>query len=159
MKTLLITALLSLLPISELRGAIPFALGNKEPVLFTYIYCVLLNAAVGPLVFIFLASLHKVFLKQSWYETLFESFVEKNRHKIEKKIKKYGYAGIALFVAIPLPVTGAYTGTLGAWLMGLDAKKTFLSVFIGVIISGIIVTAISYFGITAFSIFTKQVTL
>ena len=86
-------------------------------------------------------------------------FCRKNRHKIEHKINKYGYAGIALFVAIPLPVTGAYTGTLGAWLMGLDAKKTFLSVFIGVIISGIIVTAISYFGISAFSIFTKQVTL
>ncbi len=159
MKTLLITALLSLLPISELRGAIPFALGNKEPVLFTYIYCVLLNAAVGPLVFIFLATLHKILVKHTWYAALFTSFVERNRHKIEKKINKYGYAGIALFVAIPLPVTGAYTGTLGAWLMGLDAKKTFLSVFIGVIISGIIVTAISYFGITAFSIFTKQITL
>ncbi len=159
MKTLLITAFLSLLPISELRGAIPFALGNKEPVFFTYFYCVLLNAAVGPLVFTFLATLHKVLIKHSWYASLFTSFVEKNRHKIEGKINKYGYAGIALFVAVPLPITGAYTGTLGAWLMGLDAKKTFLSVFIGVIISGIIVTAISYFGITAFSIFTKQVTL
>ncbi len=159
MKTLIITGILSLLPISELRGAIPFALSNKEPVVFTYIYCVLLNAAVGPLVYIFLSTLHKWLIRHTWYESFFTSFIEKNRHKIEHKIKKYGYAGIALFVAVPLPITGAYTGTLGAWLMGLDAKKTFLSVFFGVVISGIIVTVISYFGIAAFSFFTKQVTL
>ena len=159
MRTLLITAALALLPISELRGAIPFALGNREPVLFTYIYCVLLNAAVGPIVFIFLSTLHKFLYRFSWYSFIFDGFVDRNRHKIEGKIRKYGYAGIALFVAIPLPVTGAYTGTLGAWLMGLEPRKTFFSVFIGVIISGIIVTAISYFGLAAFSIFTKQVTL
>ncbi len=159
MKILFITAALSLLPISELRGAIPFALGNDLPLFFTYFYCVFLNALIGPLVFIFLSTLHKYLLKFSLYTSLFNSFVEKNRHKIENKIKKYGYAGIALFVAIPLPITGAYTGTLGAWLLGLDAKKTFLSVLIGVIISGIIVTSITYFGIAAFSIFIKRVTL
>lgn len=74
---------------------------------------------------------------------------------MEDKIIKYGYAGITLFVAIPLPITGAYTGTLVAWLMGLDAKKTFISVLAGVVISGIIVTIISYYGIAAFSIFIK----
>ncbi len=159
MKTLILTALLSILPISELRGAIPFALGNGKPVLFTYIYCVLLNAAVGPIVYAFLSTLHGRLVHVPWYNDIFTSFVEKNREKIETKIKRYGYAGIAIFVAIPLPITCAYTGTLGAWLMGLDAKKTFASVLAGVIISGIIVTVISYFGITAFSIFTKQVTL
>jgi len=158
-RILLITAALALLPISELRGAIPFALGNKEPILFTYIYCVLLNASVGPLVFIFLNTLHKFLIRFKWYAQVFNSFVAKNRHKIERKIRKYGYLGLALFVAIPLPVTGAYTGTLGAWLMGLEPHKTFLSVLIGVSISGIIVTAISYFGIAAFSIFTKQIML
>ena len=159
MKTILITAFLSILPISELRGAIPFALGNGLPMVFTYIFAVILNALIGPLVFIFLSTLHKWLIRFVWYSSFFDSFVERNRHKVEKKIVKYGYAGITLFVAIPLPVTGAYTGTLVAWLMGLDAKKTFLAVLAGVVISGIIVTIISYYGIAAFSIFTKQINI
>lgn len=157
MNTILITAGLALLPISELRGAIPFALGNGLPLLFTYFFAVFLNALVGPLVYLFLSTIHRVLVKLRWYRTFFDSFVEKNRHKVEDKIIKYGYAGITLFVAIPLPITGAYTGTLVAWLMGLDAKKTFISVLAGVVISGIIVTIISYYGIAAFSIFIKNI--
>ncbi len=159
MKTLLITAVLSMLPISELRGAIPFALANGVPIIYAYLFAVTLNALVGPLVYVFLSTIHKFMIRFGWYSKLFDSFVEKNRHKVEDKVKKYGYAGITLFVAIPLPVTGAYTGTLIAWLMGLDAKKTFLSVLAGVVISGIIVTVISYYGIAAFSIFTKNINL
>ncbi len=148
-----------MLPISELRGAIPFALAKGVPIIYAYLFAVTLNALVGPLVYVFLSTIHKFMIRFSWYSKLFDSFVEKNRHKVEDKVNKYGYAGITLFVAIPLPVTGAYTGTLIAWLMGLDAKKTFLSVLAGVIISGIIVTVISYYGIAAFSIFTKNINL
>ncbi|MEA1910526.1 MAG: small multi-drug export protein [Spirochaetota bacterium] len=152
----IITAFLSLLPISELRGAVPYAIANGLSPMFTWFYCVLLNAAVGPLVFIFLSTFHKFLIRFSWYERLFERFVEKTRHKIEGKVKKYGYLGITLFVAIPLPITGAYTGTLGSWILGLEPKKTFLSVLIGVMISGTIVLTITYFGIEALSFFTKD---
>ena len=151
----IITAFLALLPISELRGAIPYGIANGLTPLFTWFYCVLLNAAVGPLVYIFLSTFHKLLVKFSWYQNLFERFVEKTRHKIEGKVKRYGYLGITLFVAIPLPITGAYTGTLGSWILGLEPKKTFLSVLIGVIISGTIVLAITYYGIEALSFFTK----
>jgi len=152
----IITAFLALLPISELRGAIPYGIANGLAPVFTWFYCVILNAAVGPLVYIFLSTVHKLLVKFSWYKNLFERFVEKTRHKIEGKVKKYGYLGITLFVAIPLPITGAYTGTLGSWILGLEPKKTFLSVLIGVMISGTIVLAITYFGIEALSFFTKD---
>ncbi|MCK5672865.1 MAG: small multi-drug export protein [Spirochaetales bacterium] len=152
----IITAFLSLLPISELRGAIPYAIANGLSPVFTWFYCVILNAAVGPLVYIFLSTFHKLLIKYNWYKNLFERFVEKTRHKVENKVKKYGYLGITLFVAIPLPITGAYTGTLGSWILGLEPKKTFLSVLIGVVISGTIVLAITYFGIEALSFFTKD---
>ena len=125
MNTILITAGLALLPISELRGAIPFALGSGLPLVFTYFFAVFLNALVGPIVYLFLSTIHRIIIRFRWYKSFFDLFVERNRHKVENKIKKYGYAGITLFVAIPLPVTGAYTGTLVAWLMGLDAKKHF----------------------------------
>jgi len=154
--TYIITAFLSLLPISELRGAIPYAIANGLSPVFTWFYCVILNAAVGPLVYIFLSTFHKFLIRFTWYQNLFERFVEKTRHKVENKVKNYGYLGITLFVAIPLPITGAYTGTLGSWILGLEPKKTFLSVLIGVIISGTIVLTITYFGIEALSIFTKD---
>ncbi len=154
--TYIITAFLSLLPISELRGAIPYAIAHGLSPVFTWFYCIILNAAVGPLVYIFLSTFHKFLIKFTWYQNLFDKFVKKTRHKVENKVKKYGYPGITLFVAIPLPITGAYTGTLGAWILGLNPKKTFLSVLIGVIISGTIVLTITYYGIEAFSFFIKQ---
>ncbi len=73
------------------------------------------------------------------------------------KVDKYGYWGLALFVAIPLPITGAYTGTLGAWVLGMDPKKTFLAVALGALIAGIIVTVVVSLGIEAFSLFVKEV--
>lgn len=152
----LITAFLTLLPISELRGAVPYAIANGLSPVFTWFYCVLLNATVGPLVYIFLSTFHKLLIRFTWYKNLFERFVEKTRHKVENKVKKYGYLGITLFVAIPLPITGAYTGTFGSWILGLEPKKTFLSVFIGVMISGTIVLAITYFGIEALSFLTED---
>ena len=152
----IITAFLTLMPISELRGAIPYAIANGLSPMFTWFYCVAFNATVGPLVYIFLLTFHRFLIRFKWYEKLFTGFVEKARHKVEHKVRKYGYLGITLFVAIPLPITGAYTGTLGSWILGLEPKKTFLSVLIGVMISGTIVLAITYFGIEALSIFTKE---
>ena len=154
--TYLITAFLTLLPISELRGAIPYAVANGLDPMFTWFYCVVLNAVVGPLVYIFLSTVHRFLINFNWYKKLFERFVEKTRHKVENKVRKYGYLGITLFVAIPLPITGAYTGTLGSWILGLEPKKTFLSVLVGVMISGTIVMVITYFGIEALSFFTKN---
>lgn len=153
----LITGLLSLAPISELRGAIPFALARGASPLFTYLYCVGLNALVAPAVYVFLSTLHRLFLRMRWYGTLFDRVVERTRKKLEAKVARYEYLGITLFVAIPLPVTGAWTGTLGAWLLGLNRGKAVFHVFLGVIISGAIVITVSWFGLEALSIFTKQV--
>ena len=152
---LITTALLTLAPISELRGAVPYALSQGLPVVFTYIYCVALNALLGPLVYIFLQSLHTLFYRMGWYRRLFDRIVARARSKVHDKVARFGYLGIMLFVAIPLPITGAYTGTLGAWVLGMEKKKIFLAVLGGVIISGIIVTCISYFGIQALKIFIK----
>lgn len=149
------TALLTLAPISELRGAIPYALASGLPVVFTYIYCVALNALLGPLVYIFLQTLHRLFYRMGWYRRLFDLVVARARIKVHDKVARFGYWGIMLFVAVPLPITGAYTGVLGAWILGMEKKRIFLAVLGGVIISGTIVTLISYFGIQALSIFIK----
>jgi uncharacterized membrane protein len=153
---LLWTALLSFLPISELRGGIPFAMAKGIPWYAAYPYCAALNALVAPACWIFLSTLHKLFLKMAWYERFFNHFVERARRKLHTKVEKWGWLGIAVFVAIPLPVTGAWTGTLGSWVLGLDKRKTMAAVIIGVLVSGAIVTAVMLLGIQALHIFVKE---
>jgi uncharacterized membrane protein len=162
-NTALWAALLSLLPISELRGAIPFAIARGVPWYFAYPFAAGLNALVAPICWVFLSSLHKFFLKLaekpffSWYKRLFERFVERARFKLHTNLEKWGWLGLALFVAIPLPVTGAWTGVLGAWILGLSKKRTLAAVIVGVIIAGAIVTAVTFLGIQAFSLFIKKI--
>ncbi len=154
-RSLIITAVLSLLPISELRGAIPYALTRGVPVGLAVVLSVVLNALVGPFVHVFLSTIHKLFLRMRWYEHFFGVLIEGARKKLHGKVERFGYWGVMIFVAIPLPVTGAYTGTLGAWVLGLERKKTFIAVAAGVCIAGAIVTTVSLLGIEAFSIFIK----
>lgn len=154
---LLITALLSIAPISELRGAIPFALAKGMPVVWAYLFCVAMNFLASILVLIFLNTLHKLFYHISLYRRFFDSFIERARRKVGPNLDKYGTWGLTIFVAIPLPVTGAITGTLGAWVLGMKKRQILPAVLAGVAIAGIIVSVIAYYGIEAFSFFTKQV--
>ena len=147
----------SILPISELRGGIPYAIANDVNPFLAYFICVGANILAFPIVFLFLEFLHPLFLKVGIYQKLFDKFVLKTRKKLETKIKKYGFWGLMLFVMIPLPVTGAYTGSLAAWLFNIPKKKAFISVVLGVIISGIIVTIISLSGMEAFNFLIKKV--
>jgi uncharacterized membrane protein len=149
-------AFLSFLPISELRGGIPFAIVNGIPWYMAYPFCVALNALVAPVCWLFLATVHKLFFKLTWYQRLFDRFVESARTKLHSGVEKWGWFGVTLFVAIPLPMTGAWTGTLGAWVLGLQKWKTMLAVIIGVIIAGAIVTAVMAFGIQGLQFFLKK---
>ncbi|MDA9612237.1 small multi-drug export protein [Flavobacteriales bacterium] len=149
--------LLSLLPIAELRGGIPYAIANNINPFIAYFICVGANVLAFPIVFFFLEFLHPLFLKIDLYKNLFDKFVIKTRGKLNDKIKKYGFWGLMLFVMIPLPVTGAYTGSFAAWLFNIPKKKAFLSVVLGVVISGIIVTTIMLTGIEAFQFLLKDI--
>ncbi|MBA7664179.1 hypothetical protein ES703_72234 [subsurface metagenome] len=155
LRTILISILLSLIPISELRGGLPYALISGIPLLPAYLICVIANALVGPLVFLFLSSLHKLLDRWQPYRLFFDRIIDRSRKKVHDKVEKYGYAGLMLFVAIPLPVTGAYTDALGAWVLGMKKRKSLLVLAAGVIIAGIIVSAVYLIGITALYIFIK----
>ena len=157
LSDLLITALLSIAPISELRGAIPYALAKGMPVIWAYLFCVSMNFLASILVLVFLNTFHKLFYHISLYRRFFDNFIEKARNKVGAKLVKYGTWGLTVFVAIPLPVTGAITGTLGAWVLGMKKRQILPAVLAGVAIAGIIVSVIAYYGIEAFSFFTKQV--
>ena len=152
------TALLSLLPISELRGGIAFAMANCMPWYIAWPFAAAVNALVAPLCWLFLSTLNKLFYGSfGWYRTIFDSFVERARGKLHAGVEKWGVLGVAIFVAIPLPITGAWTGTIGAWVLGLPKRKTLFAVILGVFVAGAIVTTVMLLGLSAFRIFIKTV--
>ena len=152
----IIAGLLSIIPISELRGAIPYALANNVPFVAAFILCTVMNLLVAPAVLLFLSTLHELFCRMRWYDRAIDRLLARAQAKVKEKVDRYGYFGVLLFVAIPLPITGAYTGTLGAWVLGLDRKKTVLAVSAGVVVAGIVVTVVASLGIEALSIFVKR---
>ena len=162
---LFFTAVLSFMPISELRGAIPFAIAKGIPWYWAFLFSVVLNALVAPACWLFLATLHKLLYGTSpekgirWYKKFFDRFIERARKKLSGSIEKWGWLGIAIFVAIPLPMTGAWTGTLGAWVLGVSKKRTMLAVILGVFIAGVVVTSVYFLvvlhGIKALNLFIK----
>jgi uncharacterized membrane protein len=157
LKTFLLLTALSFLPISELRGGIPFALWNGMSPLLSFLYCTFINALVAPLAWIFLSSIHKGLYHWRFYRGIFDHFVERAREKVHPKVEKYGYWGLMVFVAIPFPLTGAWTGVLGGWMLGMEPKKVIGATVLGVLIAGLVVSFVLYFGVGAFSFFIKSV--
>lgn len=147
----------SILPISELRGGIPYALSNNLNPVVVYFVCVGTNILAFPIVYFFLGLLHPLFSKIELYNILFEKIIVRTRRKVEKQIEKYGFWGLMVFVMIPLPVTGAYTGTFASWLFKIPKAKAFLAVSLGVMISGLIVTTIFLSGAQVFQFLLKDV--
>lgn len=137
----LIVFFVSMVPLIELRGAVPIGTGMGLPWHWTLIVSIIGNCLPIPIILIFVKKVLtwmrgckvKLFSKVSSF--MFEK-AEKNREKIEK----YATWGLFLFVAIPLPGTGAWTGALAASLFDMDKKKASLSIFSGVVTAGIIMT-------------------
>lgn len=132
--------IMSVLPIAELRGAIPLGLGLGLDPMVVIPLSIFFNILVFFPVFFGLSAIKDTILYRS-------KLVQRQLDRIHLKryhVDKYGYLGLFLLVAIPLPFTGAYTGTILAWLLGLDWKRSFVSVSCGVFVAGIIVSALSF---------------
>ncbi|HIP63400.1 MAG TPA: ligand-binding protein SH3 [Archaeoglobus profundus] len=128
------------MPLSELRGGIPLALYLGFSPLESYILGVVGNLIPIPFILLLLDKIKNIKIKFiSKVYTAITTRIEKRRNLIEK----YGYVGLMLFVAVPLPITGAWTGTLLAFLLGLNKFKSFLAISLGVSLAGIIVTLTS----------------
>lgn len=140
----------SMLPIIELRGAIPMAAAFNMPWWSAFILSIVGNMLPVPIILLFI----KKFITWSMSSKIkflnklanwLNRKVEKNRGKIEK----YAFWGLCAFVAIPLPTTGAWTGSLVAAMIDMKFWKAMLTAFIGVLIAAVIVTIIVYGGVEA----------
>ncbi len=135
----------SMIPIIELRGAIPMGFAFDMPFWLTYLLSVIGNMLPIPIILLFIKAV------LGWMGKSKIKFFHKLAHwlnrKVEKnreKIAKYSFWGVCLFVAVPLPVTGAWTGSLVAAMIDMKFWKAFLSCLLGVMIAGVIMTVFSY---------------
>lgn len=135
--------IISLMPILELRGGlIAAALLDIKP-LTAFLICLLANIIIIPFVLFLMETVLNILSKFKFFKRIID-WLKKKTLKKKDTIEKYGYLGIMIFVAVPLPGSGAWTGCFLAVLLGLDKKKSFLAALLGVLIAGIIMMIFSY---------------
>jgi len=127
-------------PISELRGGIPLGISLGLDPWFTFFVAIAVNTAIFFPVFFILRLFYDKFLFRI---PLFGRYLASLRKRGKPIVDKYGFWGLFLFVAVPLPFTGAYTGTILAWLLGVNWRKAFPAVGLGVVVAGVIVFLIT----------------
>ncbi len=145
MEEIIKVFLSALTPIGELRLSIPLGLGTfKLPWWQVYLVSILGNM-LPPIIILYLLPKISTWLNQKskLFNRFFTWLILRTRKKTADKINKYGTWGLIIFVAIPLPNTGAWTGALAAWIFGLPLKKSLGAIFIGVLIAGIIVSILT----------------
>jgi uncharacterized membrane protein len=139
--------LLTFFPFLELRASIPYGiLVLKMNWIVVFFICVASNIILGVMVYFFLDKIMHLFLKVRVIAKLYSRYVERVQKKIHKHVERYGEFAVAAFIGVPLPGSGVYSGALAAYLIGLGYRKFIIANIIGVVIAGIIVTALTLSG-------------
>lgn len=132
---------ISMVPLIELRGAIPFSQIWNLPLVPSYIVCIVGNMIPVPIIYLFARRFLEWGQDKKLIDGICQFFLTKGAHAREKLEAKAGngiFVALMLFVGIPLPGTGAWTGTLAASLLGMSFRKTVVAVMCGVVIAGVI---------------------
>ena len=146
MKKYLIVFLISMVPLIELRGAIPYAVGMGLPLVPSIIVSVVGNMLPVPFIFLFARRVLEWGKDKRYIGRFFTWCLEKGEkggRKLEEKTGGGLYVALLLFVGIPVPGTGAWTGTLAASILNMDFKKSVLCVLAGVLLAGAIMLLLS----------------
>lgn len=143
--------LISMVPLIELRGAIPFAQGFGLPLLPSYIVAVIGNMIPVPIIYLFARKVLEWGADKPVIGKFFSWCLEKGKkggRKLQEKAGRGLFFALLLFVGIPLPGTGAWTGTLAASILDMDFKSSVLAVMLGVLLAGVImgVASMGVFG-------------
>ena len=147
----LFTMLVSMIPIIELRGGLPFGVALGLPYYLAFPAAVIGNLIPAPFIIVYIRRVFEMMRKYLPSLNGLVDKLEKKAHLKGKKVQKYQYLGLWLFVAIPLPGTGAWTGSLAAAFLGMRLKKAMPAVFLGVLTAGCIMLGLTHVGINLFS--------
>lgn len=146
LKKYLIVFLVSMLPLIELRGAIPYAILFELPKIPSFIISIIGNMLPVPFIYLFARKILEWGKNKKLIGKFFTWCLEKGKkggQKLEAKAGRGLYIALFLFVGIPLPGTGAWTGTLAASFLKMDFKKSVIAVTLGVLLAGLIMMAVS----------------
>lgn len=144
MNSYLIPFLISMVPLIELRGAIPIAQGMGLPVIPSYLVCIVGNMIPVPFIYLFARRVLEWGADKPVIGKFFRFCLvkgEKGGEKLTEKAGRGTFVALMLFVGIPLPGTGAWTGTLAASILDMDFKSTIVAVMLGVLLAGVIMMA------------------
>ena len=146
LKNFIFIFIVSMVPLIELRGAIPYAVTFGLPLLPSYIVCIIGNMLPVPIIFFFARKVLEWGADKPVIGKFFTFCLEKGHKGGEKLQAKAGrglFLALLLFVGIPVPGTGAWTGTLAASLLDMDFKSSVIAVLLGVVLAGIIMGLVS----------------
>ena len=146
LKKYLIAFFISMVPLIELRLAVPYAIGMNLPIVQSYIVCILGNMLPVPFIYLFARKVLEWGKDKKFIGKFFTWCLEKGHKGGEKLQEKAGrglFLALLLFVGIPLPGTGAWTGTLAASILDMDFKSSITAVLCGVILAGVIMGVVS----------------
>jgi uncharacterized membrane protein len=146
LKEALTLIALTLTPFFELRASIPFGILAGIPLPLVLIITILSNIALAPLLYIFLNYVIHIFLKINAINKIWQKIVTRTQKKVHPYVEKYGTLSLALFIAVPLPGSGVYSGSIAAYLLGYEFKEFLIASIIGVILAATAVTIITLFG-------------
>lgn len=149
----LIVFLVSMVPLIELRGAILYGVAFGLPLWVTFLIAIVGNMLPVPIIFFFARRVLEWGADKPVIGKLFTFFLEKGRkggQKLQAKAGRGLYVALLLFVGIPLPGTGAWTGTLAASLLDMDFRKSVAACMGGVLLAGVIMGVLSVLGVSAF---------
>lgn len=142
------TMLVSMVPVIELRGGLPFGVALGLAPGAALAAAIVGNMIPVPFIIVYIRRiLHWLRARSKWLDDRV-SWLEKRAHLKGEVVTKYGFIGLCILVAIPLPGTGAWTGALVAAFLDMRLKKAIPAIFLGVVIAGLIVSVITY-GVTA----------
>lgn len=147
----LFTMLVSMIPIIELRGGLPFGVALGLPYHLAFPAAVIGNLIPAPFIIVYIRRIFELMRRYlPWLNGVVDK-LERKAHLKGRKVQKYQYLGLWLFVAVPLPGTGAWTGSLAAAFLGMRLKKAMPAVVLGVLTAGCIMLGLTHMGINLFS--------
>lgn len=138
------TILVSMVPVVELRGGIPFGVTLGLPVWAAYLAAIIGNILPVPFILVYIRRIFQWMRRKLPRLNRLVDKLEKKAHLKGQKVTKYKYLGLLLFVAIPLPGTGAWTGALAAAFLNMPLRKALPSIFAGVLIAGVAVSILTF---------------
>ena len=146
------TVLVSMIPVIELRGGIPFGVGVGLPVWLAYLAAVIGNMLPVPFIVVYIRRIFQWMRRHLPRLNYLVTRLEQKAHLKGRMVTKYKYLGLAIFVAIPLPGTGAWTGALAAAFLDMPLRKAVPSIFAGVLIAGIAISILTFGVASLFSL-------